>query len=771
VTSREPDRPLLVGGERLRLEVESTRPGFGEKFHPFTVDEAITRLGQQVQNLRQSVRDLPDALLGSRLIFQTTLLPNYLAASYFPAQLFEEAGVVAVGSRSAEGVYVTPRMSKTVATKSVIVAGTRESVDRLERLMSGKGLGRSRANARDQLREISEFRFATIAEILGSEDREAEVWEAVMHPQGINLAGEFEPVDEQTFQKWVALVGQLGGSVATHYRRTEGGLTFVPVELDSARRRQAARFNPLRSLRPMPAMRPVTAPLMRAMAQRVVPPASVDPIGSEPFAVFDGGVDATGLLQDCVLADLTREQESPDFVRHGTAVTCAALYGLVSPGLQVRNPVAPVHHFRVLPGPNGNLDTYAYEVLDQIETVISSTPYRVVNLSLGPDITVEDAAEPNRWTATLDRLAYEQDVLFVVAVGNNGNEDHATGLNRVMVPADMANALSVGASTSATDTPWERAAYSAIGPGRAGNQVQPNGVQFGGADPPHRKFLALGADGTLYETAGTSFAAPIVTRSLVELGHHLNRHWQNAATLRTFAVHFSEPHPDVNAAIEIGYGRLAADYMGILECRQNEIHLLYQDRLDRGEVMAVALPLPSSVVAGNVRIRMSLSFLAPTEPSQPLEYTRATVEPVFRPHADRFRFTKEGGPPKVLDIRKNAREAQRLLAEGYALGSQPVTKRLPGSQGPEIELRDGGKWDTLRTFDFSMRASSLREPRLDLTYLARRGGRLESSAPPLDFALLVTLTASRASNLYQEVRAAFPVLTPVSTEIRAAVRT
>ena len=771
MTTREPERPLLVGGEKLRLEVEATRQGFGEKFHPFTVGEAITRLAPQIHGLRTSIQALSADLTGPRIVFQATLLPNYLAASYFPTQLFEETDVVAVGSRPAEAEYITRSGSTVATTKSVVVAGTRESAERLEQLMSGTGLGRSLRNARDQLREISEVRLANVDEILGSVDREGEVWEAVMHPQGITAAGEYEPLDDETFAKWVSLVADLGGEVAAEYRRVEAGLTFVPVRLDSARRTDAARFNPLRSLRPMPTMRPITIPLLRSTGQRAEPPHSLQPVGTEPFAVFDGGVDTTGILQDCVVAELTAEPEVPDAVRHGTAVTCAALYGLASPGVRLASPVAPVHHFRVVPASNARSNFYAYDVLDQIERVIDSTPYRIVNLSLGPDVAVEDAAEPNRWTATLDRLAYEQDVLFVVAAGNNGHEDGTTGLNRVQVPADMANGLSVGASTSSTDNSWSRAGYSAIGPGRAGNRVQPNGVQFGGAEPPDEPFLALGADASLYETMGTSFATPVVTRSLLDLGYRLNDRWQNAATLRAFAVHFAERHPDADAAIEVGHGRLAADYAPVLACRRNEVHLLYQDRMERGEVLAVALPLPPSITSGNVRVRMSLAFIAPTEPSQPLEYTQATIEPVFRPHADRFRFTARGKRPQIVDVHADSQKASELLAAGYSLGGQPVSRSLPGSQGPEVELRDGGKWDTLRTFDLTMRASSLREPRIDLTYLARRSGRLESAAPPLDIALLVTIAASERTHLYEKVRATFPVLVPITAEIQARLRT
>ena len=245
-----------------------------------------------------------------------------------------------------------------------------------------------------------------------------------------------------------------------------------------------------------------------------------------------------------------------------------------------------------------SFDFDAYRVLDCIVEVIESQPYRIVNLSLGPDLCVEDASEPNRWTATLDRLAYEHDVLFVSAVGNNGHEDHATGLDRVQVPADMANGLSVGSSTSRSETGWKRSGYSAIGPGRAGSRVQPTGVQFGGNEPPDEPFLALSADCSLYTTRGTSYATPIVVHSLAGLSTILGDHRKTSATLRTFAAHFAERHPNVDAINEVGFGRFPSEYRQLLACAPNEVHLLYQDRLERTEVMAVALPFPRSALSG-----------------------------------------------------------------------------------------------------------------------------------------------------------------------------
>lgn len=765
-------RPLLVGGEQLSLDVDQVNSGGGDKFHPLTAVQAAALLAPMVSTLATELAALPDEAVGTVLYFQTTLLPNYLAASHFPSQLLSAAGLVPVGSRAVEGVLATSTKSEPATTKSLIVAGGPDSAARLGALIASEGVGmKSRRNAFEQLRELSDVRMSTHEEILGTGARDAQVWEAVLHPLGIDQAGDFIPTDAATFGKWVAWIEQLGGEVVADYRRTEAGLTFVPVRLDSAGLEQASSFNPLRSIRPMPVLRPIPTVLFRSAAPAaVLPPIDLTPEGEHTIAIFDGGIQTDALLDEVAVADLTTEPEDHAATSHGTAVTGAAVHGQMMPGQAIGRPASKAHHFRVFPGAPNASDLYAYWVLDQIEDVLSKTHYPIVNLSLGPDVCVEDGTEPNRWTSTLDRLSYEHDVLFVVAAGNNGGEDAATGLNRVQSPADMANGLSVGACDHPEQAGWERAWYSAVGPGRNGSRIQPNGVQFGGDLNNGRPFYGLHGNRQLWETNGTSFAGPLTVHSLSRLGTLLGGEWRSANTLRAFATHFAERHPDEAVRVETGHGRFVLDYESALECEPHEVHLLYQGTLERSELLSFALPVPNSVVSGRVSLRMTMAFASPVEPTQPLEYTQATIEPVFRPHADKYRFyNKDTKKNRTVDVRANADVATKLIADGFTISGHPVTKNLPGSSGNEVELREGGKWETVRRIDLPMNASSLLDPRLDLSYVARRSGLLQATAVPLDFTLLVSVSAPKTETLYDDVETAFPILNRLQSQSSVTV--
>lgn len=751
-------RPLLVGGERLALDVGPISSGGGDKYHPTTPEQAAMVLSPMVSRLSAELKALPAEAVGTAIYFQTTLLPNYLAASHFPSHLLGAAGLVAVGSRAAQGTYKTEKISETTITKSLIVAGHADSLETLAVLIDGAGTGgRSQRNAFQQLREISDVRMAAQSEILGDTPREAETWEAVLNPQGIDQAGDFVPTDDETFEKWIAWIANLGGQVVSDYRRNEAGLTFVPVRLDATRAVTASHFNPLRSMRPMPVLRPVPTGFLRSSTPVVLPPADTTPEGTHTVAVFDGGIQAEALLDHVAVADLTSEPDDDHATSHGTAVTGAVTYGLIHPGHTVARPASRVDHYRVLPSPPDDRDIHSYKVLDRIEQVLTNTHYPIVNLSLGPDICVEDTSEPNRWTSTLDRIGYEHDILFVVAAGNNGAEDESTGLNLVQSPADMANCVSVGACNHAHNESWDRTWYSAIGPGRSGSRIQPNGVQFGGDVAAGLAFHGLHANRQLWETQGTSFACALTTNALSRLATLLGSEWKSPNALRTFATHFAKRHPDGDVRAETGNGRFLLDYESVLECEPNEVHLLYQGTLDRYDLLSLALPVTPTIVSGNVSLRMTMAFASPVEPTQPLEYTQATIEPVFRPHADRFRFAKDS-KNKIVNVRSDTDEATKLMTNGYAMSGHPVSKPLPGTLGSEVHLREGGKWETVRRFDLSMRAASLLEPRLDLSYVARKSGLLQASATSLDFTLLVSVRAPRIDTLYTDVEASFPVL-------------
>jgi hypothetical protein len=682
--------------------------------------------------------------------------------------------------------HVTPaRESEARQTKTYLVAGDERSLQRVAGLLSGEVGQRGRlAAARDRLRQFTELRLPELDEVVRSRpDREVgkiPTWEAVLHPAIAAIGRETDEEQEEVFRKWVDYVRYLGGDVAQQYRRRVGGLTFVPVRLPADAADVVARFNPLRAIRPMPAVRPIPPTPLRVAATGEAAPAR--PSGQRPqsdlrVAVFDGGLDSNnGYLAPFTSAvDLTSEPENPEFVAHGTLVTSALLYGAVSPGDALATPPVTVDHFRVLPIPGDDAwDVDLCWILERIEETLTAHDYPIVNLSLGPDLSVDIDGEPHVWTATLDSIAAERGILFISAVGNNGERDAQADLNRIQVPADMINGLGVGAcDCRAPQTPWQRCSYSAVGPGRAGARLQPAGVLFGGVQNGE-PFRGIGPGGLLYGSAGTSFASPAVAHGLAALAGALGEARATLDNLRAFAVHFAEPGGDATGLDEVGYGRFPERYDSLWQRGPEEVTVLYEDTIDRTESVSLPFPIPMQVVQGRtVELRWTLTYTTPTDPTDPVDYAKCGLEMAFRPHARRYRFSDpRTGRSITLNLSNDddAKRAVELLRLGSQPSSAPVT-RASNRVRHEALLREEGKWETIVRASTRMRASGLFEPQLTINYLARDNGALVSVADALKYTLLLTIRAPLGVQLYNATRQQYRVLDPLIAQIPLRVRT
>ena len=651
-----PDRRVLVGGEHLRIHVEDAPSGGGEKFEPQTPEQARELLLPMVRDVTQRAVTLPAQLRGSRLYVEARLLPNYLAASHFPETLLRAVDAVPVGSRADRGIYETKRRQRESVTRRVILAMSDRGLQRFERLIESPGRARSEQQAFSDIRKLDHVGIATRESVVLGDpkrDQQTTTWEAVLHPIPSG-AWEPEPLDEETLEKWFTLVEQTGGECHRDFVRRVGGLTFSPITISADATNRLAEFNPLRAMRPMPTIRPLPGVTTRSRSW-AQPPAIRQPEAAEPkVAVFDGGLHVMGANSPYSAvhsSDLTPEPATTGDMDHGTAVVGAAMFGLASAETGLRQPPCPVESLRVLPPPQIPGDLASYWVLDRIAAAVRENGFGIVNLSIGPELAMEDSHEPDRWTSELDHLAWEHNVLFVVAAGNGGTQPQDLGLHRVQVPGDMVNGITVGACNAPPpNRPWNRADYSSMGPGRHGNRVQPTGVQFGGtADTP---FEALRIDGSLVPTAGTSFAAPLVTHALAELATRLPV--ATPSVLRSFAVHYADRHTRWRRHLnELGYGRFPFEFAPLLESGAHEVHVLFADEIDRHQSRGI--PTPSTGRhprcsrlqdhaglsltcrthrANGIHIRIGRHDLPPTLPHLPLQATggnNSSAKPDVRP--------------------------------------------------------------------------------------------------------------------------------------------
>src|SRR5438045_136885 len=103
-----PRRPLLGGGERLKERAEIPRGG-GSSPHPYTDAEDRARLSPQGMKLGREVQRLDTHVAASHILVEAQLLPNYLAASHYPDELFTATGTYPVGTKPSKAPYKTAK--------------------------------------------------------------------------------------------------------------------------------------------------------------------------------------------------------------------------------------------------------------------------------------------------------------------------------------------------------------------------------------------------------------------------------------------------------------------------------------------------------------------------------------------------------------------------------------------------------------------------------------------------------------------------------------
>ena len=684
---------LLGKGERLIEDVVGVRGG-GPKQHPYTFEEARSRLTPRLETVVSAIDHLPpEACPEDLAVASITLNPEYLAKSYYPDDLLNSVGLEPVGSRPKR---ITPekrsrgRPPEETITTEFFVMGPREAFRRWRRTLPNWSSTSKEAEELGTIEEVSPV--AVSDKIKGSIPKSGKiVFEVVLHTDQLHGENKLLPL----FRKYLRA---LGIEAPMKRRFYAGGLCFLELDAPARLAERIATFSPVRALRQMPQLR-MLRPTIRTSGIPAQSPGlptqpALDP--SIRVAIFDGGLPDNHPMTAWATPFDTTGIGAPqdEYLRHGTHVTSAFLFGHIDPSKPLPRPYASVDHYRVLDSTPGQDPHELFEVLERIDGILTSSPYEFVNVSLGPNLPIEDD-DVHAWTAVLDERLSRGTTLAAIAVGNDGEGDAVLGLNRVQVPADSVNALAVGACDS-PDTPWQRAAYSSVGPGRSPGLIKPDLVAFGGS--LQRPFIVVSHNGTasLDTTGGTSFAAPSVLRMATGIRAHIGPALKTLA-VRTLLIHSAETaeYP----AEEIGRGRLASSLDDILVCDDDTIRVVYQGAISPARYIRAPIPLPTTQIPGKVRITATLCYATAVDPHHPGNYTRAGLEIAFRPHDGRRK-----DPTKVhADTKSFFGKAQGDLVEHDL-------------------RRDSWKWENCLHAGATFQGRTLSNPVFDIHYNSRLAG-------------------------------------------------
>jgi hypothetical protein len=685
----------------------------------YTVDEVVGRLKPQLNQVTKDLSELSDDLCPrGYAVAKMTLHPSYIAKGHFPKQLLRDMGVRSIGSKAVDVIpdrWARKGDPKNSPSTSLFLAGKIDNFVDFEKKLS---TFTEDSYAVQDLMKIWSFESIPAASKLKQNQSSKPGFFEV----GIQLI----PGGSSDFIKksFITHAQSLGFSLKEDLALDISNLWFIPVIGNSDQLIELAEHTFVRVVRPLPLLRSFK-PLVRSLpASSKAKLPTAPPVASDVrVAILDGGLPQSHALSTWLNEYRLADSSAKDYnggPEHGLGVTSAFLFGPLPHDIEASRPYSYVDHHRILDSEiNGEDPLELYRTLTHIEDILISRQYEFLNISLGPDLPIDDD-EIHPWTSLLDSYLADGETFLTIAAGNNGENDNTLGLNRIQVPSDSVNAIAVGASDR-LDEQWQRAPYSAIGPGRAPGRVKPDLLAFGGSHHQYFHVLNEGAYPELVPQQGTSFASPYLLRKAVGVRALFGNRISPLA-IKALLVNSASKNKQEKG--QIGWGKVIQNVDDLIQSPEGVAKILYQGELYPGKYLRVPVPLPKDGINGKVTIKATCCFSTNVDPQDTSMYTKAGVEISWKP--------KKGGKPDQF--------------------FQQVKKAT------EAELRrDAAKWETVLHEETKKFGSSLDEPAFEIHYMARDSGADISGtkAEIIKYAFVVTLEAPKHKEIFTDIMDAY----------------
>lgn len=739
---------FLIGrAERLLVPV-TVKKGFGEEKPVYSLPEAKRRLGDQIHLVSTEIASLEEDVCPNGIaVAKIQLNPSYIARSYFPEKLLKHINMRSVGSRN---VVVKPEKWKRVIptqpveTTELFVAGDKSAFAEL----AGKiqELGDETKEAIQFARIESLSTFFDGEKIIGQFDdvQGGDYFEVCLH------LTEDTHTSSEILYAFEAYAEKIGVTIYDDFQFEAGNLWFVPVYADLERIAQLSKFSMVRLVRAMPKLRGIRPLARGANINLDCELPDQDALSDDvSVAILDGGIPdnhVVGRWLDGYVKLNPNADDDQEGNEHGLGVTSAFLFGPIEPGAQANRPYSPVTNIRLLDRETDNEDPLElYQTLGYIEEILESGQFEYINLSLGPDLPIEDN-DVHAWTSVIDGHLSDGRTFMAIAAGNNGDLDQASGNARIQVPSDCINATAVGASDS-NDSDWGRAYYSAIGPGRNPGLIKPDMLAFGGSPKEYFHVLSGSNNLQVIPNMGTSFASPYLLRKAVGIRATLGKEISPLVS-KALLIHSCQPSKTDGVQC-IGWGRIPKDLNDIITSPDGVARIVYQGELTPSKYVRAEIPLPDYVLKGKVTVKATLCYTCDTDPQDSGAYSKAGLEITFRPHKGKTKKNEKGD-----DIVKTNSFFSELDYETEA-------DRRKHSQ----------KWETTLHASKTMYGRSLERPIFEIHHIARDAAGEPRKPRRVRYALIISIESKHHVDLYNDILQNYSeILSPIEPRIDIPVQ-
>ena len=340
-----------------------------------------------------------------------------------------------------------------------------------------------------------------------------------------------------------------------------------------------------------------------------IPAPSIEPTIGVIDTLFDECVYFSEWVDYYDMVDDNIPKSQNDY-RHGTAVSSIIVDGPnLNPWLDDGCGRFKVRHFGVAAGSQFS----SFTIIKQIKNiVVENRDIKVWNISLGSNQEVNDnfiSAE----AAVLDRIQYENDVIFVVAGTNKPNES----VVKIGSPADSINSMVVNAVTkSGLSTKYARKGLA------LSFFAKPDVSYYGGSEEQYIQVCEpLGAA----NVAGTSFAAPWISRKLSYLIDVLGLNREVAKALIIDAARDWNEKPTPEEVALYGHGIVPIKIGDIVQTKDDEIKFLVSDVSEKWNTYNYNFPIPLKDDKYPYIARATMCYFPICDRTQGVDYTNTEL--------------------------------------------------------------------------------------------------------------------------------------------------
>lgn len=305
---------------------------------------------------------------------------------------------------------------------------------------------------------------------------------------------------------------------------------------------------------------------------------------------------------------------SPSDYEHGTAVTSIIVDGpCFNPHMDDGCGRFRVRHFGVAAGNQFS----SFTILRNINEIISSNKdIKVWNLSLGSKLEINpNFISPE--AAILDKIQYENDVIFVIAGTNKLSTEQAP--KAIGAPADSINSLVV----NSVDFNNRPASYTRNGPVLS-FFTKPDISYFGG-DGTHLMRVCTPTGEAFVK--GTSFSAPWISRKMSYLIDILGLSRAVAkAILINSATGWDKQTVDSSL---IGHGIVPVKIDDVIRCQDDEIQFVLSGVSEKYDTYNYNIPVPISKEKHPFIAKATLCYFPCCSRNQGVDYTNTELDISF----------------------------------------------------------------------------------------------------------------------------------------------